>query len=294
MTKKNLSIFTVALGILSLLSLSILPVLAADNTGEATPNVTVPSEVTALTELNPESEGSTHDLDSVTKLDVLQKKGQIQIKNRITALNKFVARVNASKLSETQKTQLQTDVTANLTGLTDLGSKIAAGTDVTTVRALDKSIYTDFRIYAVVIPRDTGEMQAWLGLNNLTQVLTSLANVQPKIEALKAKGVDVRQAESLVTQINTILADTKTKFETSAATLSAIKPADYPTSGTTFRQVRQIFRDAKKEVHHARQSISRLNGIMRTLTNSQRRKELREARGKAKPSAATSTNDNQQ
>lgn len=283
--------FSVALSTLSLLSLAILPALADDNTTSTPPlsptstiqipSVTVPAEVESDNKLSPSGEGSTNDIDHVSDLDTLKRKGAVQIKIRLEALAKLSKRVAESKLTADQKTQLQTEITANVTGLTDLGTKIAAGTDLNATRALVKSIYTDFRIFAVFIPRVNGLMHVWLSLANIDRVTVSLSDVQPKIDALKAKGVDTSKMEALIVEIKNSLNTAKTKFTTAATTLSAIKPADYPGSGATFKQARALIREAEKQMNHAREAVRRLNALIRLANKTEEHKnKLLERRDK--------------
>ncbi len=306
---------SVALSTLSLLSLAVFPALADETSTSSTvtttvtttstiPAVTVPAEIESGNKINPSGEGSTNDLDQVTNLDTLKKKGAMQIKIRLDALAKLSRRVAAShsgsafsseaqarredssgsrttKLTAEQKTQLQAEITTNTNGLTELGVKIASSTDLEAARVLVKSIYTDFRIFAVFIPRVNGLMHVWLSLANIERVALSLALTETKIVALKAKGVDTSKMETAVAEIRTSLGTAKTKFDATAATLATIKPADYPGSGETFKRLRTIIRDAEKQVNRSRQAIHRLNALIRLSNQAEVRKlKLLERRAK--------------
>lgn len=286
---KRLSI-SVALSTLSLLSLAVFPALAQDTTvlsatttPTTIPPVVVPGDTNASGQINPSSEGTTTDIDRVSNLETLKKKGANLIKHRLDALNKLARKVTASKLTDAQKAQLLSDITANVNGLNELGVKIAAGNDVVAVRALVKSIITDFRIFAVAIPRVSGLMNVWLSLANIEQVTVSLAEAQIKIDALKVKGVDTSKMEALMIEIKTNFGIAKTKLEAAAATLTVIKPADYPSSSETFRRVRTLIREAQKQVTKARQMIHRLNALTRLANQAETRKaKLLERRAKEK------------
>ena len=290
MTSKKLSL-SVALSTLSLLSLAVFPALADENNSSSAstastttiPLVVVPLDINNNAPINPSSEGSTNDLDRVTNLDTLKKKGATQIKIRLEALSKLSRRAAASKLTDAQKTQLQAEITTNVNGLTELGVKISAGSDIVAVRALVKSIYTDFRIFAVFIPRINGLMHVWLSLANIERVTLSLAETQTKIDALKDEGVDTSKMEKVMAEVKTSLGTAKTKLEAAAVTLSNIKPADYPGSNETFRRVRTIIREAQKQITKARQSVHRLNALIRLANQAEARKlKLLERRDKNK------------
>ena len=295
MTSKKLSL-SVALSTLSLLSLAVFPALADENNSSSAstastttiPLVVVPLDINNNAPINPSSEGSTNDLDRVTNLDTLKKKGATQIKIRLEALSKLSRRAAASKLTDAQKTQLQAEITTNVNGLTELGVKISASstassTEIAATRALVKSIYTDFRIFAVFIPRVNGLMNVWLSLANIERVNLSLTLTQTKIDALKDEGVDTSKMEKVMAEVKTSLGTAKTKLEAAVVTVSNIKPADYPGSNETFRRVRTIIREAQKQITKARQSVHRLNALIRLANQAEARKlKLLERRDKNK------------
>src|SRR5579859_2261422 len=84
--------------------------------------------------------------------------GDQQIANRITALNKLSATVtddhNKLLIDDAHASDLQTDVQTNVTGLNTLKTTLDAETDAKAARQDVEKIYTQFRIYAVVLPRD--------------------------------------------------------------------------------------------------------------------------------------------
>ena len=77
-----------------------------------------------------------------------------EISNRITDLNKLIARIQAMKhVSDANKTTLVASVQTQITILTTLKTKIDADTDVTILKTDVQSITKSIRIYMLVMPQ---------------------------------------------------------------------------------------------------------------------------------------------
>lgn len=235
----------------------------ATSTPPVEPTVINSDELSLPRALNPETENAPENLDKSTTLKSIKDRGGRLIRIRLEILDRLLSRVADSKLSAEQKTKLQADIAANVTDLKALLAKIDAKTDPANARNLVKSIYTDFRIFAVFIPRVSGLMHAWFFINQIANINNSLAKVEIKIAELKAKGVTTTKMETLADQIKPILATGKEKFETAAGLLDALKPADYPGSKDTLRRVREMLKNGQKETRKSQHVISELNMLLR-------------------------------
>ena len=84
--------------------------------------------------------------------------GNQAIAARQTALTtlsgKVSTQLNKGNIGSDQSAALQADITTNQNNLTALKTRIDADTNVQTARQDVKSIYTELRIFAVVLPRD--------------------------------------------------------------------------------------------------------------------------------------------
>jgi hypothetical protein len=117
----------------------------------------------------------------------------------LTRLNdKANAQVAAGRITTSQASAIQADVTSNQGGLTTLKGKLDAETDATAARADVRSIYTQFRIFAVVLPRDYQEIV----LDIMTNVQAKLAGLEPKLQQAISSAPAGEQA-----QLNTLYSD---------------------------------------------------------------------------------------
>lgn len=118
--------------------------------------------------------------------------GNTQIDKRTTDLNtlsgKVQTQLNNGHITSAQAGPLTSDISTNESGLSTLKTKLDADTTLQDARTDIKSIYTNFRIYLVVLPRDYNEI--WLDI---------LTNVQAK---MTSAGSQIQNAINAVTNLN--------------------------------------------------------------------------------------------
>lgn len=173
----------------------------------------------------------------------LKSRGNQLINERINSLESNKKAIQAAKsLTEEQKNNLSAILTANVTGLQLVRAQIASSTDATSTKALVDSIFTNFRIYGVVIPQVRLEKRIYDLQNHSTKLSETFLKVQSKIDEYKAKGKDVtvwqknlEDAKIMVATDMGILANLSTK-------VMAMKVSDY---GTTSKM---IIESANKEM----------------------------------------------
>jgi hypothetical protein len=91
-------------------------------------------------------------VDSTTGLQAIKDAAHTAITNRITDLNKAITSVNGTTFLATDKTALVTGMKNDITGLKALDTTIQADTTTTAAKTDAQKIFTDFRIYALVLP----------------------------------------------------------------------------------------------------------------------------------------------
>ena len=209
---------------------------------ETTADVVLPlaPEISVVTSVSEKEEMSI----STTRISKLKTQGERLIKERLATLESNKKTIDANKsLTGDQKVALDTFITTNTTGLTTVRASIAASSDATSTKALIKSIFTDFRIYAIVIPQIKLEKRIYDLQNHSTKLSDLFVKIQAKIDEQKAKGKDTS-----VWQKN--LDDTKVKVAVDMNTLAtlltkvvALKPSDYGT--TSKATIESVNKDIK-------------------------------------------------
>ena len=208
----------------------------------------------------------------ISSLSRLQRRGSQLIRERISTLqsNKTVIEANKT-LTQVQKDSLTAIIASNVTGLTALSNSIASSTDATSTRELINSIYTNFRIYGVVIPQVRLEKRIYDLQNHSTKLSDLFIKVQAKIDEYKGKGKDVTVWQKSLEDAKVMVALDMNTLANLSVKVMALKPSDY---GTTSKAV---IDSANKELKNV---VRDFNTIAKTLNKS---KTLKNAVGSSTP-----------
>lgn len=188
-----------------------------------TPYVKVDGNASAKATTN-----STNASSDQEKLQKIISKGDQEIARRLTSLSKLTDKINgATKLTDADKATLTAEVNATISGLNTLKAKLDAETTVSAARADVQSIYTEYRVYALVAPK-VGLIKVADDQQVAEQKLQALIQkFQTRLNAAKAKGKNVSALE-------TVLNDMTQKVNASAnvssvvqAKVIGLQPTDY-------------------------------------------------------------------
>jgi hypothetical protein len=198
------------------------------------------------------------------------KYGDTAITDRLTSLTLLSERValqfKAGRITSSDNDTLTGDISTNQSGLSALKTKLDGDTDTTTARADYKSIFTTYRIYAVVLPRDYNELL----LDLVTHSDTRLQNEEPVIQdAINGAPTSVQQ------QANQLFSDYKSQVTNSQAQVSAaqqiipqLTPSAFDSDPTSYRTT---FDSYKTDTHtaslDARAAVNDLHQILQLLKN---------------------------
>jgi hypothetical protein len=160
---------------------------------------------------------STTGAGSTARLSTIITTSNANIAARLTDLNKLNTQVQAMKNeSAAEKSNISAQVQTNITGLTTLQAKIDADTDASTARADAASVFTAFRIYALIVPR--GYLLAGADrVTTITGLMTALSTqIQARITADQNAGKNV-------STITAALADMQAKVTDAISQAAAIQ-----------------------------------------------------------------------
>jgi hypothetical protein len=200
------------------------------------------------------------------RLAALKAKGAAEISRRITNLNSALGKLQASKtLKATDKQTLVSQVQAELNGLAALNTKLAADTDLTTARADVQSIYTDYRVYYLMLPK-TRLVSAADSFDVVEGKLTDLAaKLQARITAAKNAGQNVAAAQADLNDLTS-----KNQAAASISTgmipgLLALQPSDYNSNHQVLTSYRQQLATAKTDLTAAVIDAKEIVAILKAL-----------------------------
>lgn len=194
--------------------------------------------------------------------------GNARIAERQTALSTLNSRVNTvfkdGRISSADNSTLVGDISTNESGLTTLKGQLDSAPDAKTARADVKLIYTQFRIYAVVLPRDYHEV--WLDM--LIHSDNRLASAEPVIQdAINGAPSGVQsQANTLFTDFKSQVSNAQGQTQAAQGILPQLTPANFNASPTNYATT---FGSYKTDIHSAaaatKQAMSDLHQIVQLL-----------------------------
>ena len=196
--------------------------------------------------------------------------GDNRIGDRQTALTNLGNRVandlSANRITSAEASALQSDLSTNASGLTALKTKLDAETTAAAALTDVKNIYDQFRIFAVVIPRDNNTL--WLGIGG--QIDSTLRGKQSTISDAIAKAPPSEQAQlnALFTDYQNQLTEAESQMSAANGILPNLTPDNFNNAKTTYEtnltDLRNYTRTAARDLHTAAQDLAKIVAILKS------------------------------
>ncbi len=177
--------------------------------------------------------------------------GDTLIANRLKSLDtlnsKITTDLNEHKITSAQASELQSDVSTNQTGLNTLKGKLDAETVTKNARQDVASIFTQFRIYAVVLPRDYRHLEMDIEIN----AQTVMQGVAPTIKNAIGSAPAGKQTKlnALYSDYEKQVAAAQSQIATAQNDFPALTPANFNQNRSSFQSTRQALDNALKQAH---------------------------------------------
>jgi hypothetical protein len=198
-----------------------------------------------------------------TNLSCIKTAGDKLISDRLEALSKLHDTAADNKgITDPQRDIIYQDVTTNKNGLTALQQKLDAETDVKAARADIKNIFEQFRIFAVVLPRDYGESELFHEQNMVARMTAENGKLTDLINKAKAKGDDVTKLLALQADYNAKLADATTQDSNAQGLIPSLTPANYPGTDGTLKTYRADLKAAHDDIKDAASDLHQMLQIL--------------------------------
>jgi hypothetical protein len=174
--------------------------------------------------------------------------GNREINRRLKTLNTAKTKISsATRVSDTDKAMLTSEVADEIAGLTELRTKLDAETTIAGAKADAQSMVTDYRVYALIVPK----LQLVRVANDQQVVegkLTALAaTLQTRIDTAKAGGKDVASLQTQLDDLNAKVASAKATSMTVQAKVMVLQPTDYNTDHTVLSGYRDQLKTARAD-----------------------------------------------
>ncbi len=199
-----------------------------------------------------------------TTVACVQQFGDAKINERLAALDKLAGDAQSHKaLTDQQRQTILSDVQTNKDGLNALKSKLDAETDINAARTDVKNIYVQFRIFAVVIPRDRGEIVLFHEQNVIAKLTAGNQKITDAIQKAKDKGDDVTQLLALQSDYNAKLADATKQANAAQGLIASLTPANYPGTNDTLKTYRSDLKAAHDDIKDAAKDLHQITQMLK-------------------------------
>jgi hypothetical protein len=190
--------------------------------------------------------------------------GNVLITNRQNALNtlgtKVAADLSVHKLTSDQASVLQTDITTNRTGLSNLKQKLDAETNARTARQDVNAIFLQWRIYAVVLPRDYRRIQMDVEINARNLMQSVAARIKQAIGAAPAN--EQARLNALFSDYQKQVAAAESQLDIAQRDFPAMTPENFNQNRLSYEATKtaldNALRAARVDLHQAARDLGEM------------------------------------
>jgi hypothetical protein len=182
----------------------------------------------------------------------------------ITLSGKVNNQLNAGNIGSDQSAALQADITTNQNNLATLKTQLDGETHALAARQDVKNIYTELRIFAVVLPRDYRKLH--VAIENVLE--GKLKKLEPQLQQSISKAPASEQAalNALYSDYQQQLATAETQIDTATSLFPTLTPANYNTDHATYTNTLKDVKTAETAAHLAlHQAAKDLHQIVQML-----------------------------
>jgi hypothetical protein len=187
-------------------------------------------------------------------IGTVKTRAHAAITRRLETLTRLAARVRDNEyVSDAHRSALAALLAAQTRGLTALGAKIQADTDLETLKADVKSIVTDYRVYLLTVPKVHLVLGADTELAAAAKLDDVAARLQTKIDAAKAAGKDVTAAQGHLDAMKAKVGEVRAAASGVTDAVLALVPQDYPGNKPALDAAHAALKTGRAAVQAARE-----------------------------------------
>jgi hypothetical protein len=193
------------------------------------------AQAQATTSPKTSNTGTSSGLTTAQQQDLnnIISKGNQEIIRRLTSLGTLSGKISGTtKLSASDQAYLVSEVNTEITGLTNLKTQLDADTTLAAARSDAQSIFTEYRVYALVLPK------VWLvSTADAQQVvegkLTTLAQkLQTRITSEQTAGKNIANLQTDLNDMTTKTNNAQSISSSIEQTVLTLQPSDYDSNHT--------------------------------------------------------------
>lgn len=195
------------------------------------------------------------------RIGTIKNKTNQEVDRRVTSINTVITRINAMKrLSDSDKAGFVAQANQMLTSLEALKKQTAAETEADSLKTDRMSIYNSYQIYMLFVPR----MNIMAGADRIMEIVNRSTGLMPAVQTriikLQSAGKDVNALNTVLTDLQSKLADAKTQAQNTIDMVSGLKPdqgdtATIRNNNAALKSAREMIRVATSNLIAARIDI---------------------------------------
>ncbi len=181
-----------------------------------------------------------------------------------TLSNRVNERLEKGAITSDQASVLQSDISTNETGLNSLKTTLDAEQSAQAARQDVANIFTQFRIYVVVLPRDYRTIHVDIASN----IDNKMKGIEPKLQQIitDASSNEQQKLQSLYTDFTNQVSAAATQIDTAQSGLPALTPSSYNYNHATYiatlASVTAADRAAHGDLHQAAGDLHQIYEIL--------------------------------
>ena len=163
--------------------------------------------------------------------------------------SKITERLNGQLITSDQASVLQTDVSTNASGLAALQTKLNAETNAPAARQDVVNIFLQFRIYAVVLPRDYRRLFLDMAVNVDAKLRDLSGQLKQAIQGAPAS--EQGQLNTLYNDYIAQLTTAESQFDVAQSDFPALTPSNFNYNRSAYDSSLNSLKTAEQTIHDA-------------------------------------------
>ena len=185
-----------------------------------------------------------------------------EIDVRVNSLNKLNTTVgNLKKLSSAQISQFQSEIQTDINALTILKAKCDADTDLPTLISDIKSIFNNYRVYAVFMP----QIRLLAAADRMDITADLLSDYANKLQFRIQSQGNPANLVSLLSDMQAKIADARTQYGNVISQIIPLSPSSFPGSNPVLQNARGEIKTGAGDLKTAWQDAKQIRQGLKSL-----------------------------
>jgi hypothetical protein len=215
------------------------------------------------------SSSSANSAAQQQKLKNIITKGDQEIERRLTNMNAILPKIKAStKLTSSDQSTLTNEVETTISGLQTLKTQLDSSTTVSSAVTAAQQMYTEYRVYALVLPKIDLVKTADDQQITEAKLATFVQTLQTRLTAAQNAGKDVSSLQADLTSMNSEVTAAEGISSNIESTVINLQPSDYDSNHSVLSgdssQLKTALSDEQSAYNNAKTIVEGLMNLKTT------------------------------